>query len=164
MKNIRNLVTLIGLSVVFFALSATGARAQSLRSTDFTGTFTLPFEAQWGPVTLPAGEYSLYYGRLHGGGPIMVEVVGKENRSPHALILPRGVSDASATKSALVCIRVGNIGIVRVLELLQLGEAINFRMPRGAQLMAQKTNGNKNVQIAEGPMLIQRIPVSLAQK
>lgn len=161
MKNIRNLVTLTGLLVVFFALSATATRAQSLTTTNFSGTFTLPFEAQWGPVTLSAGEYSLYYGRLNGGGPAMVEVVGKEDRNPHAFILAQGVSDASIKKSALVCIREGNAGIIRVLEIPQLGQAVGFKMPRGVELRAQKNNGNRNVEVAGGPMLLQRIPVTL---
>jgi hypothetical protein len=164
MKNIRNLVTLIGLSMVAFALAATGARAQGLNMTKFAGTFTLPNEAQWGRATLPAGQYSLYYGNLSNGTAAVVEVVGKENSNPHVLIPAGAIDDASTTKSALVCVREGDTLIVRALEIPQLGQAVNFRMPRGTQLMAQKTNGNKNVQIAEGPMLIQRIPVSLAQK
>jgi hypothetical protein len=164
MKTIRNLVTLAGLSVVFFALSATGARAQSLKTPHISGTFTLPFNAQWGPVTLPAGEYKLYYGRLYDGGPALVEVIGKENRSPHAFILPQGASDATATKSALVCVREGNAGVIRALELPQIGEALNFRMPRHTQLMAHQSKGSKNIELAQGPMLIQRIPITLAQK
>jgi hypothetical protein len=163
MKNIRNLVTLTGLFVVFFALGATGARAQSLNTTNFAGTFTLPFVVQWGPATLPAGEYSLYYGRLNNGGPATVEVIGKEGRTPHALILAQGINDASMKKSALVLIREGNAGIVRVLEMPAVGEAVEFSMPRHTQLMAQKGNGSKNVQIAEGPKLIQRIPITLSK-
>jgi hypothetical protein len=164
MKTIRNLVTLAGFSVVFLALGATGAKAQSLRTPHFSGTFTLPFNAQWGRTILPAGEYKLYYGRLFEGGPAMVEVVGKENRTPHALILPQSVSDASATKSALVCVREGGAGIIRALEMPQIGEAVNFSMPRGTQLMAHRQNGSKNIELAQGPMLIQRIAITLAQK
>ena len=163
MKIIRNLVTLVGLTVVFFALGATGARAQSLSNTRFSGTFTLPFEAQWGPVTLQPGTYNLYYGRLSSGGPATVEVTGKENRKPHVLILAQGVNDTSIRKSALVCVREGNVGIIRVLEMPQLGEAAEFKMPHGTQLMAHNSNGSKNVQIAEGPKLIQRIPVTLTK-
>lgn len=113
MKIFRNSVTLAGLFVVFFTLGATGVRAQSLRTTNFSGAFTLPFNAQWGRTTLPAGEYKLYYGRLSEGGPAMVEVIGKDNRTPHAVILPQSVTDASATKSALVCVREGDSGIIR---------------------------------------------------
>jgi hypothetical protein len=161
MKNIRNLVTLTGLLVVFFALGATATRAQSLTTTHFSGTFTLPFVAQWGPVALQPGEYSLYYGRLYGGGPAMVEVIGKEDRTPHAFILAQAVNDSAARKSELVCIREGNAGIIRALEMPQLGEAVEFKLPRNTQLMAQKNNGNRNVEIAQGPMLLQRIPVTL---
>ena len=164
MKIIRNLVTLAGLSLVVLALGATSARAQSLRSTNFTGTFTLPFEVQWGHTILPAGDYSLYYGRLFAGGPALVEVKGKKDRSPHVYVLPQGVNDVSTTKSALVCIREGGAGIVRVLEMPEINEAVTFKMPSGAQLMANQHNGNKNVEVAGGPMLIQRIPVTLTAK
>ena len=164
MKIIRNLVTLAGLSVVFYALAATGARAQSLSMTNISGTFTLPFNAQWGRATLPAGEYKLYYGRLFQGGSVMVEVIGKEDRTPHVMILAQSVNDAKATKSELVCVREGDTGIIRTLELPQIGEAVNFNMPRGTQLVAHRSNGSKNVELAQGPMLIQRIPITLAQK
>jgi hypothetical protein len=164
MKIIRNLVTLAGLSVVVFALGVTGARAQSLSTTNFAGTFTLPFEAQWGRATLPAGNYSLYYGQLSRSSTNIVEVVGKDNRSPHVLILPQGLNDASTTKSALVCVREGGVGIVQALEMPQIGEAVHFGMPHHTQLMAHQSNGNKNVELAGGPMLIQRIPVTLTQK
>jgi len=151
---------------VLFALGATGASAQqapSLSITNFGGTFNLPFEAQWGRTTLPAGEYSLYYGRLHDGAR-MVEVIGKEKHTPHVLVLPNGLNDASTTRSALVCVREGNAGIVRALEMPQIGEAVEFNMPRGTQLVANRSNGKKNVQIAEGPKLIERIPVMVNAK
>jgi hypothetical protein len=36
-------------------------------------------------------------------------------------------------------------------------------MPRGTRLVAQRQNGSKNVQIAEGPKLIQRIPITVTK-
>jgi hypothetical protein len=162
MKIIRNLVTLAGLSVMVFALGATGARAQNL-STNFAGTFTLPFNAQWGRTVLPAGKYSLYYGHLPTSSTSMVEVAAKDKKSPHVFILAQGVSDAAAAKSALVCIREGNGCIVRALEMPQIGQAVEFAMPRGTRLVAQRQNGSKNVQIAEGPKLIQRIPITVTK-
>lgn len=164
MKNIRNRVILGGLSIMVFALCATGARAQSLNSTNFAGTFTLPFEAQWGRAALPAGEYSLYYGHLIAGSAPMVEVIGKGKTAPHILVLVAAVSDASAKKNALVCVREGNTGVIRTLEMPEIGQAANFRMPRGTQLMAKRSNGGKNVELAEGPNLIQRIPITLASR
>jgi hypothetical protein len=164
MKIIRNMVTLAGLFLVVFGLGATGARAQSMRTTHFTGTFNLPFEAQWGNAILPVGQYSLYYGRLSDAGPAMVEVVGKDTWSPHVLIPVQGIDPASGKKSALVCIREGDAGIVRTLELPQIGEAVSFKLPRHTQLMAYQHNGSANKLLAEAPMLIQRVAVTLNQK
>jgi hypothetical protein len=164
MNTIRNWVTLAVLTMVAFALCGTGARAQDLRTTYFGGTFNLPFEAQWGRTILPAGEYNLYYGRLIDGGANMVEVMGKENRRPRVLILSHGVNDATTTRSALVCVRQGGVAIVRALEMPQIGQAVHFNTPRGTRLTAKRSNGNKNVELAEGPMLIQRIPIKLNGK
>ena len=164
MKMVQSLLTLAKVSLVLWTLGIPGVRAQSLRTANLSGAFTLPFNAQWGAASLPPGEYKLYYGHSYEGGPAMVEVVGKENRAPHAMILAQIVSDATGTKNALVCVREGDAGIIRALELPQIGKAIKFYMPRGARLIAQRHNANKNVQIAEGPMLIQRIPVTLSAK
>ncbi len=164
MKTIRSLMILAGLSLALLTLGVTGAKAQSLRLSDFAGTFTLPFEAQWGRTTLPAGEYDLYYGQPSAGGHLMVEVRGKEKGSPHVFILPQGINDASTTHSALVCVREGDAGIVRVLEMPEIGQSASFAMPRGTQLMAHKGKHNGYTQLAQAPMLIERIPVTLNTK
>ncbi len=163
MKTIRNLTILAGLSLALLTLGVTGAKAQSLSISDFAGTFTLPFEAQWGRTTLPAGEYSLYYGQPLAGGPLMVEVLGKEKGTPHVFILPQGVNDASTTQSALVCVREGNAGIVRGLEMPEIGKSVTFAMPHGAKLVAQNGKHKGYTQLAQAPMLIERIPVTQAR-
>jgi hypothetical protein len=161
MKTIRSLMILAGLSLAVLALGATGAKAWSPAGTDFAGTFTLPFEAQWGRTTLPAGEYSLYYGHLPKSSTPVVEVIGKDKGSPHAFILPQGIDSASTTTSALVCVREGNALIVRSLEMPAIGESVRFGLPRGAQRTAHNRKHNGYAQLAEAPMLIQRIPVTL---
>lgn len=163
MKNVRNWVSLVGMTMVAFALCATGARAQAFSTTNFAGTFTLPVEAQWGNVALQPGNYELYYGLLNGSTPT-VEVVGKEHGTPHAMILVQGIRDVSTNKSSLVCVRDGSALIVRVLEMPQIDRAVQFNMPRGARLMAKQSHGKKNVQMAEGPKLIERIPITLASR
>ena len=50
MKTIRSLTTNLGLSLVLFALGATGAKAQMLSATDFAGTFSLSNNAQLGSL------------------------------------------------------------------------------------------------------------------
>jgi hypothetical protein len=164
MKTIRSLMILAGLSLAVLALGAPGAKAWSPEGTEFAGTFTLPFEAQWGSTILPVGEYSLYYRQAHAGGPLIVEVQGKEKGSPHVFILPQGVSDASATKSALVCVREGNGLVIRALEMTQIGTAAYFPLPRGARLTAHNGKHSGYTQLAEAPMLIQRIRVTLNAK
>ena len=164
MKNIRNLVTLAGLAALFLTLGAAGARAQSLMSTQFAGKFTLPFEVQWGRTILPVGEYSLYYGRVHDGGSMVVEVRGKEGSSPHVFILPMGTSTPSTTKNALVLIRQGSAGIVRTLELAAIGTSVSFALPPESELLARNGQHIKYAQLAEGPMLIQRIPVTFTNQ
>ena len=156
-------MTLAGLIMAVFALSATGAKAQTISAASFKGTFTLPVAAQWGKMTLPAGTYNLYYGRLDEG-PDVVEVVGKAKGSPRGLIVVAGNGDASAAKSALVCIREGDALIVRRLEMPALGTAADFSMPHGTQLEATNRNHNGYTQLAEAPMLIERIPVTFSAK
>ena len=164
MKTIRTLMILAGLSVVALALGATGAKAWSPAGTAFAGTFTLPVEAQWGSTMLPVGEYSLYYRQALKGGTFVVEVVGKEKGSPHAFILPRATETASTTKSALICVREGNVLVVRALEIAAMRESVRFGLPRGAQLAAHNGKNSGYTQLAEAPMLIQRIPVTLNAK
>ena len=164
MKAIRNLTILVGLSVALIALAATGARAQNLALTSFNGTFTLPVDAQWAEMALPAGEYSLSYGQPFKGGINVVTVAGKAEGSPRGMILVKARSQTSASKNALVCAREGHNLIVRALELPAIGESIEFALPHGADLVAEQRNDSTNTQLAQAPMLIQRIPVKPSEK
>lgn len=159
MKTIRSWMTLVGLFVMFFTLGTAGANGQVLDTVRFSGTFTLPFDAQWGKMTLPAGDYTLRYGRYYEA--LLVEVLSTKAGGLHGVILVEGSSRSSARKSALVCVREGNALIVRALEMPNIGTAAGFRLPRGTQLTAQKGNHNGYTQLAEGPMLIERIPVAM---
>ncbi len=163
MKSIRNFVTLFGLSLMLAAFGAAGARAQGFTMTSVGGTFNLPFEAQWGAMTLPAGTYNLNYGYASSGLPV-VEVRGEAKGSPSGFILAQAYDKTSGTRNVIVCVREGSAGIVRGLELSVIGESASFALPRGAQLTAQEHNGNKNIQLAGGPMLVQRLPVRLNGK
>ncbi|MEJ2008306.1 MAG: hypothetical protein P8Z30_09170 [Acidobacteriota bacterium] len=159
MKTIRNTVTLVGVSLMLFALCAAGAKAQGLYSIDVTGTFTLPFEAQWGPMTLPAGDYNLYYGSLTTAGTRLVEVKGQAEGSPHGFLLTKEQDSISTTKSALICIRQGNRRIVRELQMAPIGETVSFPLPHGVKLLAHQQNGNVYARLAEAPV-IERVPVN----
>lgn len=163
MKTIRSFVTLFGLSLVLAAFGVAGARAQGFTMTDVGGTFNLPRDAQWGAMTLPAGEYTLHYGYAASGRP-MVEVRGTAKGSPQGIIVAQGYDNASGTRNAIVCVRTGDALVVRGLELAAAGQSASFALPRGAKLTVQQHNSNKTIQIAEAPMLIQRVPVRLNEK
>lgn len=163
MKKIRNLMPLVGLSVVLFALGATGAKAQTLKMADFAGTFTLSNNAQWGDLALPAGNYLLRYGSLSGA--YFVEVRGTEKGSPHGMIHVEGTTQSSAAKNELVGVRESGSLIVRALEIPAIGESVRFALPPGAKLVARNGKQRKGyTQLAEAPVLIQRIPVSVNAK
>ena len=157
-------MTLAGLIVAVFALSTTGANAQSLMRSSFAGTFTISHEAQWGKLTLPAGTYNLYYGSLNDAGVKVVEVAGKAKGSPHGVVLVVGKDETSAAKNSLVCIREGDALIVRRLEMPAIGTSAQFSMPRGARLVAQNAKHTGYTQLAEAPMLFERVPVTFNAK
>ena len=161
MKTMSTLKTLAGISVMLFGLGVTGAKAQAIRLPDLSGTFTLSHNAIWGTLVLPAGSYRLQYGYLAGIN--FVEVSGTEKGSPHGIVPVKWTDKSHVAKTALVCFRVGETLVVRSLEMAKIGEEAAFPIPSHEQLMAKLHNGSKDVLLAQAPMLIQRIPVSLAQ-
>jgi hypothetical protein len=162
MKTTRNYITLVGLFAAFLALSAAGARAQGLYPTQFAGSFTLPSGAQWGEITLPAGDYNLSYGQLFQG-VTTVYVAGKADGSPRGYILARSAGPTSATRNSIVCIRDGNSLLVRKLDLPAINEAVSFAMPHGMKLLAHRQKHGEYT-LAQAPMLIQRVPIKMSAK
>jgi hypothetical protein len=148
-------------SLALFALAATEARAQVFDSTRFAGTFTLPFDAQWGAMALPAGDYSLSYGKPFSGGIYVLVVVGKAEGSPRGMIFIRGHGRTSATKNALVSIREGSKAYFRELRLGAIGESVDFTLPHGvrvrAWVVAGKRNPNTNTQLTEVGMPVEGV-------
>ncbi len=164
MKAIRTYVTLVGLSLVLFALSTVGARGQVPYLTHFAGTFTLPFEAQWGTMALPVGDYTLEYGKLLDDGTGLVVVRGTEKGSLQ-VILSRPARQTSTAKNAIVCIREGNTLIVRALEMQALGGSVHFPLPRGAKRVVRNNGKHRGyTQLVEVPVLLQRISATLNAK
>lgn len=163
MRTIRNTMILGGLLLGILAIGSTGAKAQMAGPADFAGTFTLPHDAQWGRMFLPAGEYTLYYGQLTIGGVHAVKIVGKEKGSPSGYVVSLPAVHSTASKNALVCIREGDGLIVRALNISELGESVGFMMPRNLKLVANRQVHGKYI-LAEGPSLIQQIAITPSGK
>lgn len=142
MKTLRSLLVPVSLLVMCLGLAATGTNAQSLRITDFAGKFTLPFTAHWGPMTLPPGNYNLYYGDLTARGFRVVEVVNADQGIRHGVLIPWGHNDAKGEETFLVCVFEGDKAYVHSLQMAALGESIGFSRPHGVRVEAWIVAGN----------------------
>lgn len=165
MNSIRSLVRLLVVTLVLAATGTAGAWAQGLSSVKFSGTFTLPFEARWGGLTLPAGDYSLYYGEpVAGSEARAVEIVGQGKGRSRGMVLASFTDRDSKGKNAILCLRTGKTGVVRGLDLPAIGKTLSFRLPRGEELMAQEPGRPTAPQTAQAARLTERIPVQPADQ
>ncbi|MBZ5563552.1 MAG: hypothetical protein LAP13_14175 [Acidobacteriia bacterium] len=139
-KMVRNLV----LALACGALLTGTTNAQGA---EYGGKFTLPFEAQWGRLVLPAGNYSftLNYTKI-GMDMIMVQ----QGTRTLGMVLSRSHSQAPfSDRNELIVTRSGGRARIVALHAAELGTDFYYRPP--------KPEGRL---IAGRPELIQRIPVS----
>lgn len=145
MKSIRSF-TLLNLamgSLLAICFNSGLASAQTM-----AGRFTLPFEAQWGAATLPAGTYSF-----------TVEGIGREAKvrvlhgaETVAYMLNQGF-DMTPSRSVSLTIARNNEGkFVRDLSLPEIGQIFHFAPPKAER---GSTAGEQE---------IARIPVAPAKK
>jgi hypothetical protein len=138
------LVASLGLALLAGCFTANLASAQDL----YKGRFTLPFEARWGHVVLPAGEYSFTLDHLSLAGKVTIEA---ESGRYVGVIMNQVFSDQQTVdRSELVLVRSGGIYAVRALRLEELGMTLEYAAPKtGKQIISQ------------APQLLQRIPVAM---
>jgi len=134
------LVGSMGLAVVCACLWAGVANAQDV----LRGKFTLPFDAQWGTATLPAGDYEFTIRSV--ASPIVVVNQGTRHM---AFVLTQGANkDESNKASELYVTRSGGRAAIRMLHSAELGTDFFYNRP--------KAYGRE---LAGAPELIERIPV-----
>lgn len=136
MKTIRNILIPAGLSLMFLALGATRVRTQVITMPVLTGSFTLPVEAHWGGMTLPAGDYTLLYG-IQDNGHGLVVVWSTAKGSPYGMILAGRPDSASAGRNVLKCVREGGTLYVRALEMPVIGESVPFKIPHAVEVQSK---------------------------
>lgn len=145
----RKVLKLLFAAALTFAVLAVPARPQSYAGSGKL-TFTLPFDAQWGFVKLPAGNYSFTVG---------------DSLNAHQVILTQGTryigivsqtefsdDNKANLQPSLLCVRHDSTFSVRALRLPELG---TFYYPVAKQ---------KNKTVAQSPELIQDVPVILSGK
>ncbi len=137
----------------FLGLMALGLLAASLAPATasahaFKAYFTLPVETVWGQVVMPPGTYSITLDSQ--AFPNLVEIEGK---SVHFLVMPSVVDVGQTSDSSkLYLVRTEGRGRIRSLQLGSLGATYWYAPPRGERLIAQ------------GPELIERLPITRSGK
>ena len=138
--------------VIFLALLATVASVAPLSAADYTiytGRFTLPFEAKWGTATLPPGEYTFTLNQATVEGSLKVT---SHDLKSTVFVHVQGVLERDFTgQSALIMVRSGGKYKVRALHATEIGKVLTFGTSQAERQM-----------LAQGPELIQRIPVLIA--
>ena len=129
-KMMGNLV----LALASALLVAGFAGAQSVPYT--TGKFSLPFEARWGLVTLPAGDYQFQMDNMKATGPIEIF----RGTKAVALISSQGYSTVSSGRAALTVVRTAEGSTVRDLSLPEIGKVLHYapHKPRPGSAAAER--------------------------
>jgi hypothetical protein len=144
MKSIQNhsWMKVLVLAAFVACLSAGLASAQ-----EFKGSFTLPFDAQWGGTTLPAGDYSFRINTARA--PYVAHVRGEQGS---IMVLAQSISDRpSPGHSELVIANSRGKSAVRALCLAELGVVLSYgkSQPQGSALARH-----------EEPILYRRVSVT----
>lgn len=146
MKTIRisTLAKLAAVTLLALCFNAGRASAQEV-----AGTFTLPFEAHWGPATLPPGNYSF---RLDSPGPEGILMLSRGTKKV-AMIQDQGRGDEKSGRSELIVDRTAAGYTIRELHLPKLGIT--------AYYWERKAHGNR---AAEESEVAQVIPLKVTGK
>lgn len=110
--------------------------------------FTLPFDAQWGKVTLPIGSYTLSIDRLGLNGKVLISQGSKGIE----MVLPQSFdyTQNQSKKAELVCIRHDGVVTVRALRLPEVG-TFYFALPKNLATM-----------MAEQPQMVETVSVEVS--
>ena len=134
-------------SAVFAILAFTVVTANVQARPATRGHFALPYEAQWGSVTLPAGDYTFSIDHLSMNGSILLY------RGTQAAGMVRWQSmdeQSGAASGELLCIRHDGKATVRALKLPEVG-TLYFSLPRDMKTL-----------VAQQPELIETVAVQVA--
>jgi hypothetical protein len=107
------------------ALLATGWFAQPANAQEWTGKFTLPYEARWGQAVLPPGDYQLTVAPGDTAGMLII----REARSLRAVALePVNIRENSREETSTLLIGTqGKQHIVYSLTIAELGASFVYQ-------------------------------------
>ncbi|MBS1852078.1 MAG: hypothetical protein JST79_14310 [Acidobacteria bacterium] len=132
MKSLRNLFLVAGFAAI--TLLSTFAAAEPSSS----GAFTLPQEARWGSVVLPAGRY-IYAVEYRGAGTVVTIKTGAGR--PVAMILPQTYSQVPYSGPDQVTMRTqGSETYITSLRVASLGMLLEYATPEPAKTVVASTS------------------------
>lgn len=148
---------LISFVRLVFAVALVCCIAGVSRAQTNEGEFTLPFEVQWGSTTLPAGDYSYTLEQPESLVTVPAATIRVRAASDNAVRLAVLAMARPAIQplqhSSLTLVRNGDKYVVREMYIMEL--ALTFRSPLPKSVPQP---------IAEGSLLIKRLPVRAAGK
>jgi hypothetical protein len=138
------LVAPLALALLAGCFTANLASAQDA----WKGTFTLPFEARWGQIVLPAGEYSFTLDHALVGSIVTIQA---ETGQTLGFVQTQGIYDRQTfDRSELILVRSGGNYTIRALRLAELGLTLEYSVPKTEKQL-----------ITQAPRLLERIPVTM---
>jgi len=115
------LVTKLGIAALALVALAASGNAQDA----YKGKFTLPFETQWGSVTLPAGDYT--FALPTATFPYTLYIQGKAGS---AIIMAASADEKVVSGHAqLNLVDIADVQNVQTLEAPELGMIFNYSTP-----------------------------------
>lgn len=115
--------TLFAATLLIASLFGSPANAQ----VGFQGRFSLPYEAHWGEVVLPPGDYQVTF--IYGS--VSTTVAIRDAKSLRMVALePVNIREDSKGESSLLIHTRGSQRVVYGLRIAELGEAFLYEYPR----------------------------------
>jgi hypothetical protein len=147
----RSLKLAVALGVALLATCFTANLAKAGDgSLAYKGTFTLPFEAHWGNLVLPAGDYSF---KIDNQTPVNTILVRRGTQNLGFVLIGSVTDPASTGKSELLAVPTGEVYRISTLRL-QTGtsndQVLGFSIPKTERQMP-----------ARGPEVSMVVPVSM---
>lgn len=128
--------------------------AAVLSAREWQASFSLPFEARWGNITLPAGDYSVHFNTNDAGSGFVL--LGQGTRKIGFVGVLNAETPSTPAKSQLLIVREGSMATVHILYIAELGTAFHFKVPERFEVYTRL------IARAGEPAVIQRIPVTVS--
>lgn len=99
--------------------------AQGSKAPDFKGKFSLPYEVHWGPVVLPAGDYTVERSDM-----TRPQVMYIKTQGAMYVLLTGATADFSGSGSRLELKNIDGMRFVTKLEVAPAGATYTFQIPK----------------------------------